>query len=95
MSNVQKLTNTGVTWADILAHGKSAGMPRVVSLLKPYFCPDTGGHFKRGMRFNVSDHGSLWLKNSSSIKWQYAPAIKVQASHPVPLAYFLLETPDA
>lgn len=90
--NAIQLTNTPITWADVLALGKAKGMPQVVSLLKPYFCPDTGGHFKRGMRFNVSDYGTLWLKNSASIKWQYAPAIKVQPNSPVPLAYFILET---
>ncbi|MGQ4801706.1 hypothetical protein ACUBIP_26230, partial [Escherichia coli] len=78
-------------WAQLIEAGKAAEKVQIVSLLKPYFCPETGGKFKRGHRFNVSDHGSLWLKESKSHKWHYEPAIKVDVESTIPTAYFLVE----
>lgn len=79
------------TWRELVEAAKAQERVQVVSLLKPYFCADTGGKFKRGHRFNVSDHGSLWLKESKSHKWKYEPAIKVDPDSAIPFEYFFLE----
>jgi len=80
-----------VTWAELFESGKVLGRPVVVSLLKAYFCPDTGAKLKRGMRFNIDANGELWLKESKSIKWQYEPAIKVKPDAEIPETVFFVE----
>jgi hypothetical protein len=79
------------TWNQLVEDAKASGNRVVVSLLGPYFCPDTGGKFKRGQRFNVDPNGELWLKNSQSIKWQYQAAIVVDGEKTVPTNLFFIE----
>lgn len=80
-----------MTWHQLILASQAAEKTAVVSLLKPYFCTATGGKFKRGQRFNVSNYGKLWLKDSTSVKWQYEPAIEVDDESTIPTAYFFVE----
>lgn len=80
-----------MTWQQLFDNARETGARAIVSALKPYFCTATGGHFKRGMAFNVDANGELWLKNGKSIKWQYEPAIRVDPESPVCRETFYLE----
>lgn len=79
------------TWNQLVEEAKAEGRRVVVSLLAPYFCPDTGGKFKRGQRFNVDPNGELWLKDGKSIKWQYEAAIVVNGDNAIPTQLFFIE----
>jgi len=80
-----------MTWDQLMSSAREAGDRARVSLLAPYFCPNTGGKFKRGQVFNVDPNGELWLVNGSSIKWRYEAAIVVDGQTPVPTQLFFIE----
>lgn len=80
-----------MTWNQLVEKAKESGERARVSLLAPYFCPSTGGKFKRGQIFNVDPNGELWLSNGKSIKWQYEPAIRVEGENSIPTQLFYIE----